>query len=167
MTTTRNPGTAPVFRAFRELSGLPPDERREALMVRLEHIWDEAQGRSYVNKHDVEVANPDGTLQLKVIQAVAVLQGMTGPAAEAEGAKLAALTDAELVREATKRLPPHEINALADALIAMREQQTEKQAILTTGETANEPRKAKRKKDPKGAVDRAAESGPQWPEPGD
>lgn len=137
MTITRNPATAPVFRAFRELAALPPEERREALMLRLEHVWNEAQGRTYTNKRDEVIPNPDGTLQLKVIQAVAVLQGMTGASAEEEQAKLARMSDSDLVREATKRLPPHEVAALADALIAQREQQTEKQAILTTGETAD------------------------------
>jgi len=138
MTADRNRGTAPVFRAFRELACLPPAERNEALMLRLEHLWDEAQGRTYTNKRGDQIPNPDGTLQLKVIQAVAVLQGMTGQAAEAEQAALAKMSDADLLRAATKRLPPHELNALADALIAMREQQTEKQAILTTGETNDE-----------------------------
>ncbi len=139
MTATRNPGTAPIFRAFSELSSLPPAERREALMLRLEHVWTEAQGKSYTNKHGDEIPNPDGTLQLKVIQAVAVLQGMTGPGADAEASGLERMSDAELVREATKRLPPHEVAALADQLIAMREQQNEKRVILTTGETDERP----------------------------
>lgn len=135
MTTERNPGTAPVFRAFTELAHLPPAERREALMLRLEHIWTEAQARHYLNKHGEEIPNPDGTLQLKVIQAVAVLQGMTGPTAEADAASLARMSDADLVKEATKRLPPHEVAALADQLIQQREQQLTKATIETTGET--------------------------------
>lgn len=138
MTSTRNPGTAPIFRAFAELSGLPPAERREALMLRLEHLWDQAQAKHYVNKKGEEIAMPDGTLQLKVIQAVAVLQGLTGQAAEDQQAALAKMSDADLLREATKRLPPHEVAALGDHLIAMREQQTRKQAIVTTGENADE-----------------------------
>lgn len=141
--------------AFRELSHLPPAEKREALMVRLEHIWDEAQGKGYQNKHGDFVAMPDGNLQLKVIQAVAVLQGMTGPGAESDAADLGKMSDAELVREATKRLPPHELNALADALIAMREQQAEKPAILTTGETNDEQ-----------ANERATSPGPDVSQPG-
>lgn len=164
MTANRHPGTAPIMVAFRELSHLPPAEKREALMIRLEHLWDEAQGRSYTNKHGDEVASPDGNLQLKVIQAVAVLQGMTGPDAAADSANLGKMSDAELVREATKRLPPHELNALADALIAMREQQNEKPAILTTGETnerQDEPEHEREEADPNGGD--FPQSGAEWP----
>lgn len=161
MTTTRNPGTAPIFRAFSELSGLPPAERREALMLRLEHVWDEAQAKHYVNKKDQEIACPDGALQLKVIQAVAVLQGLTGEAADADANALNKMSDADLLRLALKRLPPHEVNALADQLIAMREQQTQKQAIVTTGENADEQRsKAEGATDP--AIDQAPDAGPEW-----
>jgi hypothetical protein len=165
VTTTRHPGTAPIFRAFSELSGLPPAERREALMLRLEHVWDQASNHSYVTKKGDEVHSPDGTLQLKVIQAVAVLQGLTGQAAEAEEAALAKMSDADLLREATKRLPPHEIAALADQLIAMREQQTQKQAIVTTGETTHERLEEDRQRDTLPAPadgDQAPASGPEW-----
>ena len=98
MTQQRNPATAPIFRAFSELSALPPAERRESLMLRLEHVWNEAQGKTYTNKHGDAVPNPDGNLQLKVIQAVAALQGLTGETApgqidveESDRIKLAAL----------------------------------------------------------------------------
>lgn len=163
MTTTRNPGTAPIFRAFSELSGLPPAERREALMKRLDHVWDEAQNKHYVNKKGEEIAMPDGTLQLKVIQAVAVLQGLTGQAAEVEQAALAKMSDADLLREATKRLPPHEVAALADQLIAMREQQTQKQAIVTTGENADEQRSSSSEAEASSApIHQAPDAGPEW-----
>lgn len=159
MTSTRHPGTAPIFRAFSELSGLPPAERRETLMVRLEHVWDEAQAKHYVNKHGDEIPTPDGNLQLKVIQAVAVLQGLTGETADTASAALAKMSDADLLREATKRLPPHEIAALADQLIAMREQQTQKQAIVTTGENTDERTEEVRAET---EDDQAASSNPEW-----
>ena len=161
MTSTRHPGTAPIFRAFSELSGLPPAERREALMLRLEHVWDEAQQKTYTNKHGDEVANPDGNLQLKVIQAVAVLQGLTGETADTASAALAKMSDADLLREATKRLPPHEIAALADQLIAMREQQTQKQAIVTTGE-AHEQRTEPEEARAEAEDNQAASAHPEW-----
>lgn len=159
MTTDRYPMTAPVFRLFRELAHLPPAERTEALMIRLEHVWEQAQSRSYTNKHGDEIASPDGTLQLKVIQAVAVLQGLTGPAAEGEAKRLADMSDAELLREATKRLPPAELAALADQLIAMREQQLTKPTILATGETNDEQRSEEARSE------EAAEADPDRPDP--
>lgn len=151
MTATRNPGTAPVLQAFQNLAHLPPAERTEQIMLRLQHIWDEAQGKSYTNKHGDEVPMPDGNLQLKVIQAVAVLQGMTGPQAEADAKTVAEMSDDDLIREATKRLPPHQIAALADQLIADREQQlANRTTIQTTGETQHETEKPKqRRRDPK------------------
>lgn len=146
MTSERHPGTAPVFKLFRELSALPPEERREALMVRLEHIWDQAQSRTYVTKKGDEYALPDGTLQLKVVQAVAVLQGMAGEPPEDAAAKLARMTDGELVKEAMKRLPAADVERLADALIEVREQQRASQAIVTTGETTDAPEKQRSSK---------------------
>jgi len=120
-----------------QLADLPPEERRQELMLRLEHIWAAAQGHTYKNKHGKEISMPDGTLQLKVVQAVAVLQGLTGQSAEEDAGKLEQMTDAQLVREATKRLPAHEVAQLADALIELREQQRSKDAIVTTGENSN------------------------------
>lgn len=172
MTATRHPGTSPVFRHFRELAGLPPDEQREALMERLEHVWDEAHGRSYVNKYNDIVANPDTAVMLKVVQAVAVLQGLTGKPDEADETALGRMTDADLVREATKRLPPAQVAELADALIELREQQRSKQAIVTTGETQHvekkqqrsKPRGSKPKRDGGGkpAVHQAAKPRAKW-----
>lgn len=156
-------GKGPVWRQFHELAHLPPDQRRSELMHRLEHVWSEAQARSYLNKHGDEIPNPDTAVMLKVVQAVAVLQGMTGPSAEAEAAKLGEMTDAELVREATKRLPAGEVAKLADALIEQREQQLSKRAIVTTGENADEQRSSG---DPtegaKGDIDRTEEPGSEW-----
>lgn len=172
MTTDRNPATSPVFKAFQELAHLPPAERNEALMVRLEHVWKEAQESFYVTKKGKKVNKPDGTLQLKVIQAVAVLQGLTGDVPEGDQAKLANMTDTDLVREAMRRLPAHDVQQLADALIALREQERNDQAIVVTtaGEkehgSQEEPKRGSESKQrrgkPQGASARAAKPGPKW-----
>jgi len=167
MTADRNPATSPVFKAFRELAHLPPAERNEALMVRLEHIWNDAQAKHYTNSKGQEIPCPDGTLQLKIIQAVAVLQGLTGEVPEGDQAKLANMTDTDLVREAMRRLPAHDVQQLADALIALREQQrNDQQAIvLTTGESHGSQEEEpipKRGRKPKGGSARASKPGPKW-----
>jgi hypothetical protein len=151
------------MRPFRELSHLPPDERREALMVRLEHVWDEAQARTYTNKRGAEVPAPDTAVMLKVVQAVAVLQGMTGEPNRSDAERLERMTDAELVREATKRLPAAQVAELADTLIELREQQ--KLTIETTGETTDatqEKRRVRRKQRPQGNEPSAPKPGPKW-----
>ena len=136
MTTERHPGTSPVFRHFRELASLPADERHAALMERLEHVWELAEGRCYTNKHGDEIAMPDTAVMLKCVQAVAVLHANLLPSDD-EAAQLERMSPAELVREATKQLPPAQLNELADALIALREQQ--RVTVLTTGENSNAP----------------------------
>lgn len=135
MTSERHPGTSPVFRHFRELASLPADERHGALMERLEHVWELAEGRSYTNKHGDEIAMPDTAIMLKCVQAVAVLHANLLPSDE-EAAQLERMSPADLVREATKQLPPAQLNELADALIALREQQ--RVTVLTTGENSDD-----------------------------
>lgn len=162
MTATRHRGNAPIALAFRELSHLPPEEKREQLMLRLEEVWDTAKARSYMTKKGEEISSPDTAVMLKVVQAVAVLQGMAGPAAEDEGKRLAAMSDAELVREATKRLPAHEVAALADQLIAQREQELSKREILTTGETTDERHEASREEATQAGGGDSAQSDSEW-----
>lgn len=71
MTASRYAANAPIFKHFSELASLPPAERRAELMLRLEHVWEEAQNKTYTTKKGEVVASPDGNLQLKVVQAVA------------------------------------------------------------------------------------------------
>lgn len=138
MTADRHRGNGPIVLAFKDLGHLPPEQKRDQLMLRLEEVWDEAKARSYMNKRGEEIPNPDTAVMVKVVQAVAVLQGMAGAAADDAGKRLAAMSDAELIREATKRLPAHDVAALADQLIAQREQQLSSSAIVTTGESTDE-----------------------------
>lgn len=160
MTSTRHPGTSPVMRPFIELASLPPDQRRDALMVRLEHVWQEAEARHYTNKHGDEIPNPDTAVMLKVVQAVAVLQGLTGEPNKADAARLERMTDAELVREATKRLPAAQVAELADTLIAQREQQ--KLTIETTGETNDGERTSGGEEEHEGDESGPEEPGSEW-----
>jgi hypothetical protein len=136
MSEGRNKSHGPVFQCFRGLSELPPEERATALMERLEYVWQLAEARSYTSNKGNVHHMPDTAVMLKVVQAVAVLQGLTGQASEAEQEQLARMTDADLVREATKRLPPAQVAELADTLIRQREAQRDGQAIVTKAESA-------------------------------
>jgi hypothetical protein len=62
-------GKSGVFLALAEVSRLGTvDERRAALMERLEHVWRLALERTYTNKHGDEVPNPDNATALRVVE---------------------------------------------------------------------------------------------------
>lgn len=153
MSAGRSRNDGPVARQFVDLGHLPPEERRQELMLRLETVWNDARARTYCNLKGKEINQPDAAVMLKVVQAVAVLQGLTGEPTKEEQGRLERLTDAQLLTEATKRLPPAQLTELADQLIRMREQQL-KPAIETTGES-NERKTSSSSND-----------GPEDPQPG-
>jgi nitroimidazol reductase NimA-like FMN-containing flavoprotein (pyridoxamine 5'-phosphate oxidase superfamily) len=60
--------------AFADVSKLPTvTERRAELMRRLEHVWEQAMGRTYTNKHGDEMPNPDNATALRVVEVADVL----------------------------------------------------------------------------------------------
>jgi hypothetical protein len=62
-------GKSGVFLALAEVSRLGTvDERRAALMERLEHVWRLALERTYTNKHGDEMPNPDNATALRVVE---------------------------------------------------------------------------------------------------
>lgn len=70
-------GRGPVFLAFREVAELPTaQERRAALLDRLEHIWGLAMARSYTKKNGEVVANPDLAIADRVVVTAGELVGV-------------------------------------------------------------------------------------------
>jgi hypothetical protein len=62
-------GKSGVFLALAEVSRLGTvDERRAALMERLEHVWRLALERTYTNKHGDETPNPDTATALRCVE---------------------------------------------------------------------------------------------------
>lgn len=93
-----NHGKGPVFKLFQEVARLPPGERKEALMPRLDALWDTAMGRTYEAKRKgkledgdsptVLVANPDVATALRIVE---VADALLCDVSESKGGKLAAL----------------------------------------------------------------------------
>jgi hypothetical protein len=67
-----------VFTALREVAAMPDaSARKAALLDRLDHIWELALSRTYLNKHGDEIATPDLGAAEKVVVTAAELVGAT------------------------------------------------------------------------------------------
>lgn len=73
-------GKGPVFRLFVEVATLPPEQRKAALLPRLEHLWETAMARTYESKRG-PVLNPDVATALKVVEVADALLADGGEAA--------------------------------------------------------------------------------------
>jgi hypothetical protein len=82
-----NHGKGAVFKLFQEVARLPMAERKEALVPRLEHLWEMALARTYESKRG-PVLNPDVATALRVVE---VADALLCDVSESKGGKLAAL----------------------------------------------------------------------------
>lgn len=78
-----------MFLALREVAALPDKAARKAhLLERLDHAWQQATERGYLNKAGDFIPNPDGSTQTKVIDLAAELMGAHGEERAARPADL-------------------------------------------------------------------------------
>lgn len=72
-------GKGPVFMALRDVMKLPEKaDRKGELLDRLDHVWELAVNRTYLNKKGQEVENPDGAIAIKVVEVAAEIVEATG-----------------------------------------------------------------------------------------
>ena len=83
-----NPGA--VYKLLVEVAKLPKAERKEALMPRLEHLWNLCLERTYQNKKGEAVPNPDHATALRVVEVADALLCDAGDRANT-GSRLEAL----------------------------------------------------------------------------